>query len=195
MQSMIWATDATGLAVMLTPEGIGFCPNTMSAARVAEVGTTTTLRAHGYEVDAFLSVYHSMDKVTKAARIEKLRAKQDKVNAALNSGIEENHNDRDEDKKTIALESNSNYSSETETEYYDTNTQAAINLAALNAPGDFWKDCKEADWLGPGSYYGTFVHPYENLFMKSHRHIEDTVLDRLTEWHDGSGVNSWEVCH
>jgi len=102
---MIWATDHTGLAVMLTPDGIGFCPNTMSAARVAEVGTTTTLRAHGYEVDAFLSVYHSMDKATKLARIKKYNATQSKDSAAVESRMEANRNSEREDGNVNIAES------------------------------------------------------------------------------------------
>jgi hypothetical protein len=114
----------------------------MPAAQNGEIRTTQLLRDNGYEVDVFLSVYHSKDRETKQRLLT------------------------DPDPASLSV----------------------------SVPGDFWKSCTDEDWLGPGSYFGTFVHPYENLFMKSHRHIEDTVLDRLTEWHDGSGYSSYDVC-
>jgi hypothetical protein len=61
-------------------------------------------------------------------------------------------------------------------------------------PGWWWRECTDEDYLGRDSYFGSFVHPYENLFMKSHRGIEDGVLEHLSEWHDGWGKGSWGVC-
>jgi hypothetical protein len=139
---MIWATDSVGLGLILTPSGIDECFANMPAAQNGEIRTTQLLRDNGYEVDVFLSVYHSKDRETKQRLLT------------------------DPDPASLSV----------------------------SVPGDFWKSCTDEDWLGPGSYFGTFVHPYENLFMKSHRHIEDTVLDRLTEWHDGSGYSSYDVC-
>ncbi len=72
-------------------------------------------------------------------------------------------------------------------------TQDLID-SSLNEPGYYWRECKEEDWLGPHSYAEAFVHPYENLFIKSHRHIADAYLGNLTEWVDGAGYSSWEVC-
>jgi hypothetical protein len=163
---MIWATDSVGLGVILTPGGIDECFANMPAAQNGEIRTTQLLRDNGYEVDVFLSVYHSKDRETKQRILtdpdSAIEAKDDDPAAA--------------EKREVKVSS------------------PGANPASLSVPGDFWKSCTDEDWLGPGSYFGTFVHPYENLFMKSHRHIEDTVLDRLTEWHDGWGYSSYDVC-
>jgi hypothetical protein len=138
----------------------------MQAAQNGEIRTTQLLRDNGYEVDVFLSVYHSKDRETKQRLLTDpdpaIEAKDDDPAAA--------------EKREIEVSS------------------PGAHPTSLSVPGDFWKSCTDEDWLGPGSYFGTFVHPYENLFMKSHRHIEDTVLDRLTEWHDGWGYSSYDVC-
>lgn len=168
VQSMIWATDSVGLRIILTPEGIDECFANMPNAQNGEIRTTQLLRDNGYDVDVFLSVYHSKDRETKQHLL---------TNSATQlGGREQNSPGRRETGSANAL---------------------AVNIetdSSLSVPGDFWKSCTDEDWLGPGSYFGTFVHPYENLFMKSHRHIEDTVLDLLTEWHDGWGYSSYDVC-
>ena len=63
-------------------------------------------------------------------------------------------------------------------------------------PNYEWIQCKEGlnDFLWPGSYYGFNVHPYETLFVKSHRGIEDEMLDRLSEWVHQSSYSSYDVC-
>lgn len=38
------------------------------------------------------------------------------------------------------------------------------------------------------------MHPFENLFMKSHRGIAESFLGNLTMWADGAGRGSWDVC-
>jgi hypothetical protein len=159
VQSMIWATDSEGLKVIQKEEGIGQCYFDNGAAVAGEIRTTGLLREAGFEVDTFLSVFHSQDKKSKAARLENGM-----------SSVPQDGSISEEEAK-------------------------ARRKAEVEAPGDFWKECKEWDWLLPGGYYGTFVHPYENLFMKSHRGIEDNVLDRLTEWHDGAGWEAYDVCH
>lgn len=159
LQSMIWATDAVGIDQLLKPDAIGTCPPTMDQAQESEIRTTTVMRNAGYEVDAFLSVYHSRDKAAKSNKLKTL-------------------------------------SESAGTSAADLDTTAGITL---DEPGDFWKGCIHQDFLQPNKvnhgYYGTFVHPYENFFMKSNRHIEDTVLDLLTDWHDGMGYESYDFCH
>lgn len=74
----------------------------------------------------------------------------------------------------------------------------------LERPGTWWEseECmKHQDFLKPvqaedsvNGYFGTFVHPFETLFMKSHRAIEDVTMDRLTLWADGEGYESYDYC-
>lgn len=122
VQSMIWATDSTGLAAILEPEGIGECFPTMDAAMGGEIRTTSHLRSKGYEVDVMLSVF------------------------------------------------------QTEPDYK-------------------FIDCKNPDdFLFEGNYYGFNVHPFETLFVKSHRGIADEMLEKLSLWEDLSGYSSYDVC-
>jgi hypothetical protein len=175
VQSMIWATDSVGLGVILTPGGIDECFANMAAAQTGEIRTTQLLRDSGYEVDVFLSVYHSKDRETKQR---------------LLTDLETDVKGADPNPVTEAKEEDPSAAKRRDIEV----SEPGANPDSLSVPGDFWKSCTDEDWLGPGSYFGSFVHPYETLFMKSHRHIEDTVLDRLTEWHDGWGYSSYDVC-
>ncbi|KAL3425473.1 hypothetical protein PVAG01_02264 [Phlyctema vagabunda] len=57
------------------------------------------------------------------------------------------------------------------------------------------KHCHETgDQLWPNSYWGFNVHPFELIFMKSHRGIDDGMLAKMTEWAEGSGYSSYDVC-
>jgi hypothetical protein len=66
--------------------------------------------------------------------------------------------------------------------------------AKAKGPGDFWKTCKDIDYLFPNNYMGTNVQPYETVFVKSQRHLDDLLLERLTEWHNGLGYSSYDYC-
>ncbi|KFY61300.1 hypothetical protein V496_05070 [Pseudogymnoascus sp. VKM F-4515 (FW-2607)] len=255
IQSMIWATDHTGLQHMLTKAGIGECFGTMAEAMLAEVRTTQVLRDLGFEVDTFMSVYHSENRQAKYARMRAKKAKGIKQfkRGESESGAEEGAKvvarETEEEKKAkeakakkekeekeakekkekeakaaaaaeaakttsthipTASEAAAAKAAEEERARKAAEAKAAAEAAAKvqkekndkllliednDMPGYFWRECKHEDWLGPGSYFGTFVHPYENLFMKSHRKIEDTVLDNLTKWHDGWGYESYDVCY
>ena len=48
MQSMIWATDTTGLNLMLTPAGIGECFRTLDDAMKGAIRTTPLIKSAGY---------------------------------------------------------------------------------------------------------------------------------------------------
>lgn len=50
------------------------------------------------------------------------------------------------------------------------------------------------DHLQPGQYYGSNVHPYEIIFAKANRGVEQTMLDLLTAWHYNMNDTSWERC-
>jgi hypothetical protein len=250
IQSMIWATDHTGLQHILAKAGIGECFETMAAAMLAEVRTTQVLRDVGYEIDTFMSVYHSENRAAKYARMRAKKAKGIKQfkRGEIEAGEGEQVVKRETEEEKKAKEAKAKKEKEeaeakakkekeaaaaaaaaaTTTTHIPTASEVAAAKAAEeervrqeaaakaadeekariekvkndklllihdnDMPGYFWRECKEEDWLGPGSYFGTFVHPYENLFMKSHRKIEDTVLENLTKWHDGWGYESYDVC-
>jgi len=250
IQSMIWATDHTGLQLILAPGAIGECFTEMGLAMKAEVRTTQVLRDAGYEVDAFLSVYHSENRAAKWARMRAKKAAGVKqfrkrelgpgeVEGEVEVGRREEGTGEQQEQKKEVKESKAQRAEESAPspppKPLTPEKQAAAEAAAEaerlrkeeearraqaederrkaealrvkkekeaqllltednDMPGYFWRECLQEDWLKPDGYFGTFVHPYENLFMKSHRNIEDTVLDRLTEWHDGLGYESWDVC-
>lgn len=187
---MLWATDNVGLQHILSPGGIGECFADMHSAIDGEVRTTQYLRDHGYEVDVFNTVYHSKNKETKWDRMRAKKA----------AGIAQFKAKRqDEDTGPIDLGSEQYaYEDSPEEQHEDASRQALgqqlLHKQDNDMPGNFWRSCRKMDWLQPGNYYGMTVHPYENLFMKSHRHLDDNLMDRLTEWHDGSGYESYDVC-
>lgn len=255
IQSMIWATDHTGLQHILTKAAIGECFGQMADAMLAEVRTTQVLRDLGFEVDTFMSVYHSENRAAKYARMRAKKAKGIKQfkRGEIESGAEEGakvvSRETEEEKKAKEAKAKKEKEEKEAEEKKEKEAKAAAAAAAAKTtsthiptasevaaakaaeeervrkekeakaaaeekarvqkekndkllliednemPGYFWRECKHEDWLGPGSYFGTFVHPYENLFMKSHRKIEDTVLDNLTKWHDGWGYESYDVCY
>lgn len=59
IQSMIWATDITGLELLMQPEGIGNCFHDWQTAVNAEIHSTSLITDAGYEVDAMMSIFHS----------------------------------------------------------------------------------------------------------------------------------------
>jgi hypothetical protein len=211
---MIWATDSIGLHIILTPEGIDECFANMPATQNGEIRTTQLLRDNGYDVEVFLSVYHSKDVETKQRILNGPDTEIEEAASDSESEVEDAEAnpdtvERDSESDTDTEETNTGPKPPTSPNQEEQGSPSSAqkrqievsppnpnppSISTSSVPGDFWKSCTDEDWLGPGSYFGTFVHPYENLFMKSHRHIEDTVLDRLTEWHDGAGYSSYDVC-
>lgn len=59
--------------------------------------------------------------------------------------------------------------------------------------------CEIADYPGdplqPNQYFGSNVHPYEIIFAKANRGVEQTMLDLLTAWHYNMKKDaSWDRC-
>ncbi|CAG8960505.1 hypothetical protein HYFRA_00008225 [Hymenoscyphus fraxineus] len=50
------------------------------------------------------------------------------------------------------------------------------------------------DTLYEGTYFGTTIHPYDTVFAKANRGTNALVLERLSEWIDGSGYSSYDHC-
>lgn len=57
--------------------------------------------------------------------------------------------------------------------------------------GDYWSG---VDQLGPGHYFGSNIHPYEVMFAKANRGIDDGLLNHFTNWHYNISESSWEKC-
>lgn len=53
---------------------------------------------------------------------------------------------------------------------------------------------ENGDVLWDHKYYGTNVHPYETIFMKSNRDIDPVLMEKLTGWHEGANYSSYDVC-
>ncbi len=138
VQSMIWATDRIGMALLMQhpPAGVGYwCPIDMTDAIYGETRTTPTIHAAGYEVDALIAVYHSHD------------------------GDDINADGRPD-----------------------------------HRPDGYLKGCTDDDFFHENAYYGFNIHPYETIFMKSARKMQELLLGNLTLWVDGSGYSSYDYC-
>lgn len=76
--------------------------------------------------------------------------------------------------------------------------QVDVMMSVYKSEGDYSyidKHCTESDdWLYQNAYFGFSVHPYEVIFQKSHRGIQDNLLNKLTEWQGKSGYSSYNVC-
>lgn len=148
VQSMIWATDITGISVLLAPSpatirtysvnppitpgepeeglppGINACFHDWGSAVNAEVGATRLVEAAGYKVDVMMSAF---------------------------SG----------------------------TENFEGVCDSSTN-------GDVLWDQK---------YYGTNVHPFDTIFIKSNRDIDPVGIERHTTWVEGRKYSSYDFCH
>ena len=61
--------------------------------------------------------------------------------------------------------------------------------------GEEKKEKKKGDVLYDKKYFGTNVHPFETLFMKSNRDIDPVGLARHSEWVEfGAGYSSYDFC-
>jgi lipopolysaccharide biosynthesis protein len=61
VQSMILATDSLGLATLLTPDGIGNCPQDMNQAVYFETRLTSLIKADGYKVSVMMAMGNSYE--------------------------------------------------------------------------------------------------------------------------------------
>ncbi|TVY42964.1 hypothetical protein LSUB1_G001271 [Lachnellula subtilissima] len=70
--------------------------------------------------------------------------------------------------------------------------------AMMSAYGDMeayrgvCKGVRMGDVLYDKKYFGTNVHPFETLFMKSNRGIDPVGLARHSEWVDRAGYSSYD---
>jgi hypothetical protein len=72
-----------------------------------------------------------------------------------------------------------------------------VMMAAYHGYDKYAETCdasQNGDVLWDGKYYGTNVHPFETVFLKSNRDIDPVGLSRLTEWTKGRGYSSYDYC-
>jgi hypothetical protein len=50
------------------------------------------------------------------------------------------------------------------------------------------------DVLFNGQYWGTNVHPFETVFIKSNRDVDTVGLEKHTAWVKGRGYSSYDYC-
>lgn len=66
--------------------------------------------------------------------------------------------------------------------------------ASATSPQDYCKNGQFEDILYDHKYYGSNVHPYETVYIKSNRNIDQVLLDKMTEWHLSWNISSWDSC-
>lgn len=66
--------------------------------------------------------------------------------------------------------------------------------ASANSPQGYCEHGQFEDILYDKKYYGSNVHPYETVFIKSNRNIDPVLLDKMTEWHMSRNISSWDSC-
>ncbi|KAK0722321.1 hypothetical protein B0T26DRAFT_674041 [Lasiosphaeria miniovina] len=79
----------------------------------------------------------------------------------------------------------------------DAGYEVDVMMAAFHASANYIDECDSSangDVLRPGAYFGTDVHPYELVFMKTNRGVNPVQVGRLTEWHLARNLTSWETC-
>lgn len=55
--------------------------------------------------------------------------------------------------------------------------------------------CKESlDPLLEKQYWGITIHPFDTVFTKTNRGANVDILERLTQWTEGRGYSSYDVC-
>ncbi len=73
-----------------------------------------------------------------------------------------------------------------------------VMLTSFHGANDPLTYCEENgnpdDVLYDGHYFGTSVHPYETVFIKANRGIDQTTVDLMTKWHLNMKTTSWDTC-
>ena len=75
--------------------------------------------------------------------------------------------------------------------------KATVMMSAFHSDAEYEEHCDSGgngDVLWNGKYFGTNVHPYETIFLKTNRDIDPVLMERLTKWTDGSGYSSYDHC-
>lgn len=72
-----------------------------------------------------------------------------------------------------------------------------VMMSAYHSSPTYEEDCdssENGDVLFDKKYFGTNVHPFETVFIKTNRDIDPIGLIRLTEWTKGRKYSSYDFC-
>ena len=61
-------------------------------------------------------------------------------------------------------------------------------------PDKFVESCTVEDYWHENEYYGFNIHPYETVFVKAARDMQEQLIANFTQWTDGSGYSSYDRC-
>lgn len=72
-----------------------------------------------------------------------------------------------------------------------------VMMSAYHSSETYEEECnsnENGDVLFDKKYFGTNVHPFETVFMKTNRDIDPIGLARLTQWTKGRKYSSYDYC-
>lgn len=73
--------------------------------------------------------------------------------------------------------------------------QVDTMMMAYHKEKDYQQHCGGwGDVQGPHQYFGINLHPYDTMFTKTNRHLDELTIKLYTEWVDGAGYKSYESC-
>lgn len=82
----------------------------------------------------------------------------------------------------------------------DAGYKVDVMMQEFQSEEGFAEECTGLDRNWEGAYdhgirgSGMNLHPYETLFFKTNRQIDEKLIDHLTMWTDGAGYSSYDVC-
>ena len=77
---------------------------------------------------------------------------------------------------------------------YRAGYKVAVLMTAIYSQDNYYQDCNNEEMNVPQGYFGSNIHPYETIFFKADRSIDDNLMNKLTEWHDRWNYSSWDAC-
>jgi hypothetical protein len=72
-----------------------------------------------------------------------------------------------------------------------------VMMSAFHSDPEYAAHCDtggNGDVLWEGKYFGTNVHPFETVFMKTNRDLDPVLMERLTGWADKAEYTSYDYC-
>ncbi|KAH8598910.1 hypothetical protein B0O99DRAFT_698234 [Bisporella sp. PMI_857] len=69
-----------------------------------------------------------------------------------------------------------------------------VMMSAYHNGKEFEQCNSIVDFLNENTYYGISYHPYETLFFKTNRVIDELMIERYTDWTNGRKYSSYDFC-
>ncbi|KAF3930859.1 hypothetical protein ABW19_dt0203795 [Dactylella cylindrospora] len=76
----------------------------------------------------------------------------------------------------------------------DAGYEVEAMMAAYHSDPNYQQTCNHDDVNWGGAYYGMTMHPFDTMFVKANRNIEEQGLETWTKWYDQMDYNSHDVC-